>query len=61
MDDRLGLFEPIWDSGVRKVGQAGARGWGVELQQRIGEAEAMEEEDLVKTDTDFEDNIIVEA
>ena len=61
MDDRLSLFEPIWDSGVRKVGQAGARGWGVELQQRIGEAEAMEEEDLVKTDTDFEDNIIVEA
>ena len=61
VDDRLSLFEPIWDSGVRKVGQAGARGWGVELQQRIGEAEAMEEEDLVKTDTDFEDNIIAEA
>ena len=61
VDDRLSLFEPIWDSGVRKVGQAGARGWGVELQQRIGEAEAMVEEDLVKTDTDFEDNIIAGA
>ena len=61
VDDRLSLFEPIWDSGVRKVGQAGARGWGVELQQRIGEAEAMVEEDLVKTDTDFEDNLIAGA
>ena len=61
MDDRLSLFEPIWDSGVRKVGQAGARGWGQELQERLGEADTMVEEELVKNDTDFEDNLIAGA
>ena len=33
--DKLSLLEPIWDSGVARVGEAGARGWGEELQDRI--------------------------
>ena len=35
VSDKLSLMEPIWDSGVARVGQVGARGWGVELQDRI--------------------------
>eukprot|EP00092_Neocalanus_flemingeri_P030332 GFUD01032927.1.p1 GENE.GFUD01032927.1~~GFUD01032927.1.p1 ORF type:complete len:1231 (+),score=335.13 GFUD01032927.1:198-3890(+) len=44
VEDKLSLFEPIWDSGVNKVGQAGARGWGKELQERIGEGRGEMEE-----------------
>jgi len=35
--DKLSLLEPIWDSGVARVGEAGARGWGEELQDRIAQ------------------------
>ena len=32
----LGMLEPVWDSGIRKVGEFGARGWGAQLQQLAG-------------------------
>jgi len=35
--DKLSLLEPIWDSGVARVGEVGARGWGEELQDRIAQ------------------------
>ena len=59
MDDRLSLLEPLWDSGVRRVGQAGARGWGVELQERVGEQAASDREELVQTNSQqLEDDLI---
>lgn len=58
VDDRLSLFEPIWDSGVRKVGQGGARGWGVELQERVGEDNLVVEEDIVTPNQELEDEIL---
>ena len=59
VDDRLSLFEPLWDSGVRRVGQAGARGWGVELQERVGEQAATDREELVQTNSQqLEDDLI---
>ena len=61
VDDRLSLFEPIWDSGVRKVGQGGARGWGVELQERVVEGEQLPEEEDVAPNTDLEDGLIAGA
>ena len=59
VDDRLSLFEPLWDSGVRRVGQAGARGWGVELQERVGQQAASEMEQQVQTNSQqLEDDLI---
>ena len=59
MDDRLSLFEPLWDSGVRRVGQAGARGWGLELQERVGEQTAADREELLQTNSQqLEDDLI---
>ena len=58
VDDRLSLFEPIWDSGVRRVGQAGARGWGVELQERVGELLVEEFEEIQTGSQEVEDDLI---
>ena len=59
MDDRLSLFEPLWDSGVRRVGQAGARGWGLELQERVGEQAVGDREELLQTNSQqLEDDLI---
>ena len=59
VDDRLSLFEPLWDSGVRRVGQAGARGWGTELQERVGEQAAADREELLQTNSQqMEDDLI---
>ena len=59
MDDRLSLFEPLWDSGVRRLGQAGARGWGVELQERLGQQADCDKEELVQTNSQqLEDDLI---
>ena len=59
VDDRLSLFEPLWDSGVRRVGQAGARGWGVELQERVGEQANTDREEMVQTNSQqLEDDLI---
>ena len=55
VDDRLSLFEPLWDSGVRRVGQAGARGWGVELQERLGQQEDTDREVEMMEDEDSSD------
>jgi len=60
VDDKLSLFEPIWDSGVSKVGQAGARGWGTELQERIGEGRGDIDEFGVKKE-DWEEKLIEEG
>ena len=58
VDDMLSLFEPIWDSGVRRVGQAGARGWGVELQERVGELLVEEMEEIQTGSQEVEDDLI---
>ena len=59
VDDRLSLFEPLWDSGVRRVGQAGARGWGVELQERLGQQEDTDREEQVHNNSQQrEDDLI---
>ena len=59
VDDRLSLFEPLWDSGVRRVGQDGARGWGVELQERVGQQAASDMEEQVQTNSQqLEDDLI---
>ena len=58
VDDRLSLFEPLWDSGVRRVGQAGARGWGVELQERLGQADTDREELVQTSSQQLEDDLI---
>ena len=44
VEDKLSLMEPIWDSGLAKVGQAGARGWGEELHDRIAKGNREMEE-----------------
>lgn len=60
VDDKLSLFEPIWDSGVNKVGQSGARGWGTELQERIGEGREVIEDIDARTN-DWEEKIMEES
>ena len=36
LEDKLSLLEPVWDSGVARVGEGGARGWGSRTRGRAG-------------------------
>lgn len=57
----LGMLEPVWDRGIRKVGEFGARGWGAELQQRAGTEPLHNQEPGLVGGGELEDRLVQDS